>query len=67
MNSAQNLRLQAFGIDAFRLYPRLRLFQENSNSNIAGATGTLTVGPNNTIERGLTWAVIRDGRAVIEN
>jgi outer membrane PBP1 activator LpoA protein len=67
MNSAQNMRLQAFGIDAFRLYPRLRLFQENSNSNIAGATGTLTLGPNNTIERELTWAVIRDGRAVIEN
>ncbi len=67
MNSAQNSRLQAFGIDAFRLYPRLRLFQENSTSNLAGATGTLQLGPNNIIERELTWAVVRDGRAVIEN
>ena len=67
MNSAQNLRLQAFGIDAFRLYPRLRLFQEDSDSNITGATGILKLGPNNTIERELTWAVIREGRAVIEN
>ena len=67
MNSAQNSRLQAFGIDAFRLYPRLRLFQESSNSNIPGATGTLKLGPNNTIERELTWTVIRNGVAVVEN
>jgi outer membrane PBP1 activator LpoA protein len=67
MNSAQNLRLQAFGIDAFRLYPRLRLLREGSNTNIPGATGTLKLGPNNTIERELTWAVVRDGRATITN
>ncbi|MES2625574.1 MAG: penicillin-binding protein activator [Pseudomonadota bacterium] len=67
MNSAQNSRLQAFGIDAFRLYPRLRLFQEDANSNLPGATGTLKLGPNNTIERELSWAVIRDGRAIVEN
>jgi uncharacterized protein len=67
MSSAQNLRLQAFGIDAFRLYPRLRLLRENNNTHIPGATGTLKLGPNNTIERELTWAVVRDGRATIAN
>jgi outer membrane PBP1 activator LpoA protein len=59
--TADNLRLQAFGIDAFRLYPRLRLLESSPESRMPGATGTLRLGPNRNIERELTWATIADG------
>lgn len=59
--NAQTLRLQAFGIDAFRLYPRLPLLATNSNATIPGASGVLRLGPQQNIVRQLSWATIREG------
>lgn len=61
MTSAPLLRLQAFGMDAFRLYPRLDLLASSPESTIPGASGTLSLGPNQTIERKLSWAKIDEG------
>ena len=61
VNSAQNLRLQAFAIDAFTLYPRLRLLQADPGITITGSSGMLKLGPNHTIVRELSWATIADG------
>lgn len=63
--TADNLRLQAFGVDAFRLYPRLRLLESSPESRMPGATGTLRLGQNRNIERELTWATITDGIAQV--
>ncbi len=62
-NIARDLRLQAFGLDAFRLYPRLRLLESSPEARMPGATGMLRLGPNRNIERELTWARITDGLA----
>lgn len=59
--TANNLRLQAFGVDAFRLYPRLRLLESSPESRMPGATGTLRLGANRTIESELVWATVTDG------
>lgn len=59
--SAQLLRLQAFGIDAFRLYPRLRLLAANPDASIPGASGLLRLGPQQNIVRQLDWAIVTDG------
>lgn len=59
--NAQTLRLQAFGIDAFRLYPRLRLLSANPNATLPGASGLLRLGPQQNIIRQLSWATIKDG------
>ena len=61
MNTASSLRLQAFGIDAFRLYPRLRLLESGANAQIPGVSGTLKLGANRNIVRELSWATINDG------
>ena len=61
MTSASNQRLQAFGIDAFRLYPRLRLLESGANASIPGVSGLLKLGPNRNIVRELSWATINDG------
>jgi hypothetical protein len=63
MQSAQNLRLQAFGLDAYRLYPRLPLLESSPDSQIPGASGILRMGPNRNIERELSWATITEGMA----
>jgi outer membrane PBP1 activator LpoA protein len=60
-SNAQTLRLQAFGIDAFRLYPRLRLLAANNNAAIPGASGLLRLGSGQNILRQLSWATVRDG------
>jgi uncharacterized protein len=65
--SAQTLRLQAFGIDAFRLYPRLKLLANLNNTAIPGASGMLRLSENQNIVRQLSWASIKDGLAVIGN
>lgn len=60
-SSSQTLRLQAFGIDAFRLYPRLKLLSSNTSTVIPGASGMLRLGSNQNIVRQLTWASIKEG------
>jgi outer membrane PBP1 activator LpoA protein len=59
--TATNLRLQAFGIDAFRLYPRLRLLESSPDARMPGATGTLHLGANRTVESDLVWATVTEG------
>lgn len=66
-NSALTLRLQAFGVDAFRLYPRLKQLADVPDSQIFGATGLLRLGENNNIVRELSWARVAQGLAVTEN
>lgn len=65
MSNAQNLRLQAFGMDAFRLHSRLRLLESAPDAQIPGASGILRMGPNRNIERELSWATITEGLARI--
>lgn len=65
-NNALTLRLQAFGIDAFRLYPRLKQLQTAPDSQIYGATGLLRLTDNNNIIRELTWARVTDGLAQLD-
>lgn len=61
--SAQNLRLQAFGIDAFRLYPRIRQLESGATNAFIGATGVLSLDADNRITRQLDWATMQDGLA----
>lgn len=62
--SAQNLRLQAFGIDAFRLYPRLRQLETGAQNAFIGATGVLSLDTDNRITRQLDWATMQEGLAL---
>ena len=66
-STALNLRLQAFGIDSFRLYPRLEQLETVPNSQIYGATGILKIDTNRRISRELSWAKIENGEAVLIN
>lgn len=59
--TATNMRLQAFGVDAFRLYPRLRLLESSPEARMPGATGTLRLGANRTVESELVWATVTEG------
>jgi outer membrane PBP1 activator LpoA protein len=61
VDSAQNLRLQAFGIDAFRLASRLQLLAASSDFSIPGTSGLLHMNPQRNIERQLSWATITQG------
>ena len=65
-NNALTLRLQAFGVDAFRLYPRLRQLEDIPDSQIYGATGLLKLGDNRNIIRELNWAKVSEGLARVE-
>jgi outer membrane PBP1 activator LpoA protein len=59
--TAFDMRLQAFGLDAFRLYPRLRLLESSPDAKMPGESGVLRLGPNRNIERELSWATITEG------
>jgi hypothetical protein len=62
VDNAQNLRLQAFGIDAFRLASRLQLLAKSSDFSIPGTTGLLHMDPQRNIQRQLSWATIAQGQ-----
>lgn len=64
-NSALYSRLQAFGVDAFRLYPRLSQLEELNDLSIPGATGQLYMTADRSIHQRYTWARIRNGLTVI--
>ena len=66
-NSALYSRLQAFGVDAFRLYPRLSQLERLGNQSIPGATGQLYMSADRRIHQNYTWARIRNGLAVISD
>ena len=52
----------ALGLDAYRLYPRLRQLKELPHQKLFGTTGRLTIDKSNIIRRELIWATFRDGR-----
>ena len=55
--------LYALGVDAYRLYPRLRQLAEVPLARLYGSTGRLSLNDNNVVLREQTWAQIRRGRA----
>lgn len=64
--SAVFLRLQAFGVDAFRLYPRLTQLSElQGYGNIPGATGELYMTEERSIGQLYRWAQIRNGVPIL--
>lgn len=58
-------QLYAFGVDAYRLYPRLEQLKKIKQSHFYGATGRLSVNDDNIIERQQVWAEFKLGRALI--
>ena len=57
-------RLYAMGVDAFRLYPRLKQLSALPHSKIFGATGDLTMDFEGKIHRKMPFAVFKRGRPV---
>ncbi|MGB3623270.1 MAG: penicillin-binding protein activator [Ketobacter sp.] len=55
-------RLNAMGVDAYRLQSRLQLLTQIPDAGLFGATGNLTVGLDKRVHRELSWAVIKKGR-----
>lgn len=56
-------RLNAMGVDAYRLASRIQLLTNVPEAGLFGATGILSVGPDNSIQRQLSWAVMKNGKA----
>ena len=56
-------RLHALGVDAYRLHSRIQLLTAVEGAKFFGATGSLSLTPDNTIERSLTWARFKGGIA----
>lgn len=56
-------RLQALGVDAFRLYARLPQLAKVEQTRLYGATGTLRMLPDGRIEREQMWARFHQGLA----
>lgn len=54
-------KLKAMGVDAYELGRRLPLLRSLPSSEIHGATGTLSAGPDRRIRRDLPWAQFRNG------
>ena len=63
-SSASYGRLYALGVDAYHIYPRLTQLQQVPGTRFFGATGALTMGHNQRIERQQTWAQIVSGQAI---
>ncbi len=62
--SGAERRLQAMGIDSFRLYPRLGQFLKREITSLRGATGELRMEENRRIRRRLTPGRFENGIAV---
>ncbi|MDX1695677.1 MAG: penicillin-binding protein activator [Ketobacteraceae bacterium] len=56
-------RLHALGVDAYRLHSRIQLLTAVEGAKFFGATGSLSLTPQNTIQRSLTWAKFKGGYA----
>ncbi|BFM06218.1 penicillin-binding protein activator [Halioxenophilus aromaticivorans] len=63
LRSLQNL--QAMGVDAYRLYPRLLQLQQVAQARYYGATGELYLTPEGRIARHQAIAEMRSGRATL--
>ena len=60
-------RLYAMGVDAFRLYPRLKQLAALPHSKIFGVTGDLSIDGQGKIHREMPFAVFKRGRPVALN
>ncbi|MFT6114136.1 MAG: outer membrane PBP1 activator LpoA protein [Oleispira sp.] len=60
-------RLYAMGVDAFRLYPRLKQLAALPHSKIFGVTGDLSIDSQGKIHREMPFAVFKRGRPVALN
>ena len=60
--SSQLAPFYALGVDAHRLYPRLRQLRKFPKEKIFGATGILTLNKGNIVNRSLMWAQFQDGK-----
>jgi outer membrane PBP1 activator LpoA protein len=60
-------RLYAMGVDAFRLYPRLKQLAALPHSKIFGVTGDLSIDGQGKIHRKMPFAVFKRGRPVALN
>ncbi|GAB3092878.1 ABC transporter substrate-binding protein [Aestuariicella hydrocarbonica] len=56
-------RLYALGVDAFKLYPRLKQLEQSPYTRLYGVTGSLSLNPQRQIEREQVWAQMVNGRA----
>ena len=59
--SAQEIRLWAVGMDAYRLSINWDRITKFPNLGYVAATGTLFLTPHNTITRSLQWATMVSG------
>ncbi|MGQ9425947.1 penicillin-binding protein activator [Gilvimarinus sp. F26214L] len=57
------LRLYAMGVDAYRLYPRLKQLERVQGTRFYGQTGVLALTPERKVQREQVWAQIISGRA----
>lgn len=55
-------RLYAMGVDAQRIFNRLLQMQEQPDTRIEGATGSLSLDPSGQVRRVLPWGRIIDGQ-----
>ncbi len=58
-------RFHALGVDAYRLHSRIQLLTAVEGSKFFGATGSLSLSPEHTITRSLSWAEFKNGIAII--
>ena len=54
-------QLYALGMDAYLIHQWITQLQQNPESMLAGATGTLHLGAGYRIQRELPWAIFRNG------
>jgi len=59
--SSRYRRLNALGVDAYRLHARIQLLTGVPGARFFGATGVLSLSPENLILRELNWAKIKRG------
>lgn len=58
------VRLYAMGVDAFRLYPRLKQLEVVKGTRFYGQTGVLALTPERKVQREQIWAQVVDGQAM---
>ena len=57
----ESSRLFAMGVDAYKLTQSFNQLQQSGSSTINGATGQLTLGSDNRVDRKMSWAKISNG------
>ena len=60
-DAARQPRLLAFGMDAYQLALNYPKWQQFPQLGFMGATGTLYIDPDHTVQRQIAWAKIKEG------